>query len=128
MATSVIKSRVAQNLGAVSTSAGASTSYVTFGIPDTSQTYKGELTLTAAGGAVTSPTWLLACSIDNGATWFTLSPSSTALVNAAAGANGGTAVTWVAQYDVSGLAGSLFTFGLTAGSAIPAMIIWALVG
>lgn len=129
MSTVLPKTRVIQNLGQISTSgAGTSTSYVTFGIPDISGVFRGRLTLTAAGGGVSGATWGLSCSIDNGNTWFTIDPDTANSISGGGGAGGGTSVTYVSQYDISGLAGSLFTFGLVYGTVSNPMTIWALVG
>ena len=124
MSTVIIAPRVPTKIGAVADT----TTPVVFGAPPMSVTYRGELTLTSVGGGVTTPTWTLVCSIDNGATWFTLQPSSTGSVAPGVFGGGDVAVTAVNQYNISGLAGALFKFGLTAGTGITSMSIWGWIG
>ena len=124
MATFVIKDRVAQNVGAVS----ALNTPVTFGLPDMSNNNQGVVTITGNGGAATGPTWILEGSIDNGSTWFVI-PAQTTLPIALTGQmTGDTAPLFALQYNVSGLGGALFHFGLSAGSGLSATTVWVLVG
>ena len=124
MATFVVKDRVAQNVGSISTLNAP----VVFGLPDMSQTYRGQVTIVGNGGAVTGPTWVLEGSIDNGATWFVI-PAQTTLPLALTGQmTGDTAPLFANQYNVSGLGGALFHFGLSAGTGITATTVWVLVG
>ena len=124
MATFVVKDRVAQNVGSIS----ALNTPVVFGLPDTSQTYRGQVTIVGNGGAVTGPTWVLEGSIDNGATWFVV-PAQTTLPLALTGQmTGDTAPLFANQYNVSGLGGALFHYGLSAGTGITATTVWVLVG
>ena len=124
MATFVVKDRVAQNVGSIS----ALNAPVVFGLPDMSQTYRGQVTIVGNGGAVTGPTWVLEGSIDNGATWFVV-PAQTTLPLALTGQmTGDTAPLFANQYNVSGLGGALFHYGLSAGTGITATTVWVLVG
>ena len=125
MATSVLKSRVAVNLGTMA----AINAPLAFGLGDTTQTYRGFLTISGSGGAVTSPTWILEASLDQGTTWFAI-PANTTQPAVVTGTflTGDTAALFVNQYNVSGLAGALFHFGATAGTAWTATTIYALVG
>ena len=124
MATFVVKDRVAQNVGSIS----ALNTPVVFGLPDMSQTYRGQVTIVGNGGAVTGPTWVLEGSIDNGATWFVV-PAQTTLPLALTGQmTGDTAPLFANQYNVSGLGGALFHYGLSAGTGITATTVWVLVG
>jgi len=125
MATVVIKSRVAENIGSVA----AINTPLAFGLADTSQTYCGQLTITGgSAGAVSTPTYILEGSIDNGLTWFVI-PSQTTLPIVITGQmTGDTASLFALQYNVSGLGGALFHFGLTAGTGITAIPVWVMVG
>lgn len=124
MATFVVKDRVAQNVGSIS----ALNTPVVFGLPDTSQTYRGQVTIVGNGGTATGPTWVLEGSIDNGATWFVV-PAQTTLPLALTGQmTGDTAPLFALQYNVSGLGGALFHYGLSAGTGITATTVWVLVG
>ena len=124
MATFVVKDRVAQNVGSISTLNAP----VVFGLPDMSQTYRGQVTIVGNGGAVTGPTWVLEGSIDNGATWFVI-PAQTTLPLALTGQmTGDAAPLFAIQYNVSGLGGALFHFGATAGTAWTATNVYVLVG
>ena len=124
LVTVVLKTRVVANLGTVA----AITAPLQFGLGDTTQTYRGLLTIVASGGAVTGPTWALEGSLDQGTTWFVI-PAQTTLPIALTGQfSGDTAPLAAYQYNVSGLAGSLLKFGATAGTAWTATTIYALVG
>lgn len=124
MATSVVKDRVAQNIGTVA----AINAPVVFGLPDMSQTYRGQVTIVGNGGAVTGPTWVLEGSIDNGSTWFVV-PAQTTLPLALTGQlTGDTAPLFALQYNVSGLGGALFHFGASAGTGWTATTVYVLVG
>jgi hypothetical protein len=124
MATFVVKDRVAQNVGSIS----ALNTPVVFGLPDMSQTYRGQVTIVGKGGTATGPTWVLEGSIDNGATWFVV-PAQTTLPLALTGQmTGDTAPLFALQYNVSGLGGALFHFGLSAGTSLTATTVWVLVG
>jgi hypothetical protein len=124
MATFVVKDRVAQNVGSIS----ALNTPVVFGLPDMSQTYRGQVTIVGNGGTATGPTWVLEGSIDNGATWFVV-PAQTTLPLALTGQmTGDTAPLFALQYNVSGLGGALFHFGLSAGTSLTATTVWVLVG
>lgn len=144
MATVNIASRTSTLLGTISTSSvGASTSYVTFGSLGASGTYMGTLTLIAGGGgSVAQGVWVLAASLDQGATWFTLDPtnpdtpqfSSDPLLLPSGGIttgpvpSGGPSVSNISQYNISGLSGALFQYGLIGGTVASPMTIYALVG
>lgn len=122
--TTLLKPRVANALGTIS----ALNAPLLFGSPDITGVYRGVLTLTAAGGAVTGPTFALSCSIDNGVTWFVI-PAQTTLPPVLTGLpTGQTAALAVFQYNISGLGGMLFSVSLTAGTGITATTIWATVG
>ena len=124
MATTIIKTRRPVNLGTIA----AINTPVPFGLGDVSQTYRGLLTIVASGGAVTSPTWVLEGSLDQGATWFVI-PSQTTLPIALTGQiSGDTAPLAAYQYNVSGLSGAFLKFGATAGTAWTSTTIYALVG
>jgi len=125
MATSVIKSRVAQNIGSIS----AINTPLPFGLADTSQTYTGRVTITGGStGAVTGPTYVLEGSIDNGLTWFLIPANSTQPITISGQLTGDTAPLFANQYNVSGLGGALFHFGLSAGTGITAIPVWVMVG
>jgi hypothetical protein len=125
LVTSVLKARVAVELGSMA----AINSPLQFGLGDTSQTYRGWLTISGSGGAVTSPTWVLEGSLDWGATWFVVPANTTQpIVVTGTLLTGTTAALFATQYNVSGLAGALFQFGATAGTAWTATSIYALIG
>lgn len=127
MATVIVKPRVPTLLGSIA-AISTSTTALFFGLPDLSHVYRGSLTITAQAGAVTSPTWVLEASLDNGASWFVV-PVSTAITYGLTGqTSGDTAPLFASRYDVSGLGGAIFKFGITAGTAITAMPIYALAG
>lgn len=97
-----------------------------FAAPIDSATYRGQLTIHVPTGAVTTPTWLLEGSIDGGATWFVITAATYTLTGLF---TGDTAPIFAARYDISGLgAGAIFKFGLTAGTAITALSVFAHVG
>ena len=126
-----VNSRSGQNIGTITTSGSRlTTSSVTFGLPGTTQTYLGLLTLTTTGGTASGAGWSLACSIDGGNTWFTILgvDPSVSPVDGGSGASGGTSVSYVSQYNVAGLGGALFNFGLTAGTVTGTINVWAFVG
>ena len=119
-----LKPRVAESLGSIS----ALNTPVQFGSPDITSVYRGVVTITAAGGAVTGPTWILQASIDNGLTWFVIPAQTTLPITPTGVVTGSTAVLAALQYNISGLGGMLFEFALTAGTGITATTIWATVG
>ena len=122
----LLKTGIPTPLGSLSTV----NSPLQFGLPDITGMYRGQLTVIASGGAVSPPTWVLECSIDQGATWFLISSAIvlTASTPTSGQISGDTAPLYAARYDVSGLSGSAMKFGLTAGSSITATNIYALVG
>lgn len=125
LVTSVIKTRVAANLGTIA----AINAPLQFGLGDISQTYRGLLTISGSGGAVTTPTWILEGSVDQGTTWFVVPANTTQpIVVTGTLLTGTTAALFANQYNVSGLAGALFQFGATAGTGWTATTVWALVG
>jgi hypothetical protein len=124
MATFVVKDRVAQNVGTVS----ALNTPVVFGLPDMSQTYTGLVTVVGNGGAATGPTWVLEGSIDGGSTWFVIPAQSTLPIAITGQMTGDTAPLFANQYNVAGLGGALFHFGLSAGTGLTATTVWVLVG
>src|ERR1700678_4774775 len=73
LVTSIIKTRVADNLGMIA----AINAPLQFGLGDISQTYRGWLTLIGSGGAVSTPTWILEGSLDQGASWFVIPANTT---------------------------------------------------
>ena len=122
--TVLVPLRVPTNLGTIA----AISAPLQFGIPQTSQLFRGLLTIVGSGGAVTTPTWVLEGSIDNGVTWFVV-PAQTTLPLALTGQmTGDTAPLFANQYNVSGLGGALFHYGLSAGTGITATTVWVLVG
>ncbi len=123
--TVVLKSRVAEDLGSIA----AINAPVQFGLGDVSETYRGSLTLIGSGGAVTTPTWVLEASLDQGVSWFIIPAESTnPPVVTGTFLTGTTAALFVNQYNVSGLSGALFQFGATAGTAWTATQVYALIG
>jgi hypothetical protein len=124
LSTTIVKCRVAVNLGTIA----AVTAPVQFGLGDMSQTYRGQLTIVASGGAVASPTWVLEGSLDQGSTWFVIPPQTTLPIALTGQLSGDTAPLAAYQYNVSGLSGCLFKFGATAGTAWTQTTIYALVG
>lgn len=120
----LVKTRIATNLGSLTASSGAG-SVLQFGCPDISSMYRGKLNISCAAGAVTGPTWLLECSIDNGLTWFVLTATTYTISGQV---SGDAAPLYAASYDISGLAGATFKFALTAGTGITATSVWALIG
>ena len=124
LVTTIVKSRISVNLGTIT----AVSAPIQFGLGDMSQAYRGQLTLVASGGAVTSPTWVLEGSIDGGSTWFVIPPQTTLPLALAGQLSGDTAPLAAYQYNVSGLSSCLLKFGATAGSAWTATNIYALVG
>lgn len=122
MARTVLKSRQATNIGSIS----ALNAGLQFSAIDINPPGRGSLVLAGSGGGVTTPTWVLEASLDNGTSWFQV-PASTGLITTGL-ITGDTAATSVNSYDISGLHGAAFKYGLTAGTSITAMTIWALVG
>lgn len=124
LVTTIIKTRVIANLGTIA----AITAPLQFGLGDTSQTYRGVLTLVGSGGAVTGPTWALEGSLDLGVSWFTIPANTTQPLVLTGQLSGDTAAIFVTQYNVSGLSGCLFKIGATAGTGWTAVTVYALVG
>jgi hypothetical protein len=130
----LLKTRIPKLLGSLT----ALNAPLQFGIPDVTNVYRGQRVIVAsAAGAVTTPTWVLECSIDQGLSWFLISPAivltastpTYGLPYALSGqVTGDNAPVYAARYDVSGLSGSTLKFGLTAGTGITALPIFALVG
>lgn len=122
--TILVPLRTPTSLGTIS----ATNAPLQFGLPQTTQLYRGWLTIVAAGGAVTGPTWVLEASLDQGATWFAIPANTTQPIVLTGLTSGDTAALSATQYNVSGLSGALFKFGLTAGTGITATTVYALVG
>jgi len=130
----LLKTRIPKLLGSIS----ALNAPLQFGIPDVTNVFRGQLIIVAsAAGAVTGPTWVLEGSIDQGLSWLLISPSivltastpTYGLPYALTGQfTGDAAPIYAARYDVSGLSGSTLKFGLSAGTGITALPIYALVG
>lgn len=120
-ATVLVKDRVLTNIGSIS----AINSALTFGIPDMTQPGRGNLWIqasSAGSAAVSTPTWVLEASLDQGVSWFVVAATTSTLTGLM---TGDTAAIFAASYNVSGLGGCLFHFGLTAGTGITALTIWA---
>jgi hypothetical protein len=118
MFTVIVKSRAIANLGTIS----ALNTPLTFGCGDMTFASNGILNIQASGGAVTTPTWVLAASLDQGTSWFVVSGTAATLTGLATGDTG---AIYAGSYNVSGLSGALFHFALTAGTAYSAMTIYA---
>jgi hypothetical protein len=99
-----------------------------FGIPQTTQLFRGFLTVVGSGGAVTTPTWILEGSLDQGATWFAIPANTTQPIVLTGLTSGDTASLVANQYNISGLSGALFKFGATAGTGWTVTTVYALVG
>lgn len=82
-----------------------------FGIGD--MTSRQTLVVTV-GGSITTPTFVLETSIDNGSTWFVITGTAFTLTGQFTGDNAGI---FASRFDISGLVGAQFRFGTTAGSA-----------
>lgn len=119
MATTIIKSRFIASLGQLS----AINTPLSFGVGDATYIANGILYIQASGGAVTTPTWILEASLDQGVTWFVVPSATTPTLTGLL--TGDTAALFAATYNVSGLSGAIFHFGLSAGSAITATTILA---
>lgn len=122
--TKILKTRVITKLGSLT----ALTDYFQFGLGDTTQTYRGNLTVQGSGGAITGPTWVLEGSLDQGVSWFVVPANTTQPIVLTGQFSGDTAALFANQYNVSGLAGGLFKFGASAGTAITSIDVYALVG
>lgn len=131
MANVVLKTRSplpAQNLiGSIAAISSSSTA-LQFSLGDQSQAYRGQLTIIGSGGAVTTPTWVLECSVDGGTTWFVLPANTTNAATVTGALSGETASIFVDQYNVSGLGSALYKFGASAGTGWTAVNIYAFVG
>ena len=116
--TILVKNRILTKVGSIS----ALNTPLSFGCPDMTFSSNGLLYIQASGGAVTTPTFVLEASLDQGVSWFVV----TAIAFTATGLiTGDTAATYAASYNVSGLGNALFHFGLSSGSGIAAMTIYA---
>lgn len=122
--TILVPLRTPTNLGTIA----AINAPLQFGLPQTTQLYRGMLTIVGSGGAVTGPTWVLQASLDQGATWFAIPANTTQPIILTGLTSGDTAALVANQYNVSGLSGGLFKFGATAGTAWTVTTIYALVG
>jgi hypothetical protein len=122
--TVVLKTRVPTSLGTIA----AITAPLQFGLGDMSENFRGIVTIQAAGGAVTGPTWVLEGSLDQGATWFTIPANTTQPLVLTGQFSGDTAALFIGQYNVSGLSGGLFKFGATAGTGWTVTTVYALIG
>lgn len=121
MATVLVKDRVLTNIGQVA----VVNTPLTFGIPDMTSPTRGNLWIqasSAGGAAVSTPTWVLEASLDQGVSWFVVAPTAATLSGLL---TGDTAAIFAASYNVSGLGGCLLHFGLSAGTGITALTIWA---
>jgi hypothetical protein len=113
----LVKNRILTKVGTIS----ATNTPLTFSLPDMTFSSNGLLYIQASGGAITTPTWMLEASLDQGVSWFVVTATAftaTGLIT------GDTAATYAASYNVSGLGNALFHFGLTAGTGITAMTIY----
>lgn len=118
MATTIIKSRFISTLGTIA----AINTALSFGVGDMTGASNGILWIQASGGAVSTPTWLLSASLDQGVSWFVVAGTSATLTGLA---TGDAAALFASSYNVSGLSGALFHFALTAGTGITAPTIFA---
>lgn len=110
------------NLGTIS----AAGSIVAFNVPEPSRDHQGNIVIQVGPtGALTGATFALEVSIDNGASYATLTGTALTLTGQP---GSDTAAIFMTQYNVSGFgAGALFKFGLsavTSGSGA----VWALCG
>ena len=122
--TVLVPIRVPTSLGTIA----AISAPLQFGLPQTSQLFRGLLTIVGSGGAVTTPTWVLEASLDQGNTWFAIPANTTQPIVLTGLISGDTAALVANQYNVSGLSTALFKFGATAGTAWTATTVYALVG
>jgi hypothetical protein len=122
--TILVPLRVPTSLGTIA----AISAPLQFGIPQTSQLFRGFLTIVGSGGAVSTPTWVLEGSLDQGATWFVIPANTTQPIVLTGQITGDTAPLVANQYNISGLSAGLFKFGATAGTAWTATTVYALVG
>jgi hypothetical protein len=118
MATTIIKSRFIANLGTIA----AINTPLSFGVGDMTGASNGILWIQASGGAVTTPTWVLSASLDQGVSWFVITGIAATLTGLA---TGDTASLFASSYNVSGLSGALFHVALTAGTAITPITVLA---
>lgn len=124
LSTVVIPTRIPTKIGTIA----AISAPLQFGLPEQSEKYRGWLTVFGSGGAVSTPTWVLQGSLDQGATWFAIPANTTQPIVLTGLTSGDTAALFANQYNVSGLAGGLFKFGATAGTGWTATTVYVLVG
>ena len=122
--TTIMKYRTIASLGTI---AGISAP-LQFGVNDVSSAFRGLLTIVGSGGAVTTPTWILEGSLDQGVTWFAIPANTSQPIVLTGLISGDTAPLFANQYNVSGLSGGLFKFGATAGTSWMATTVYALFG
>lgn len=80
-------------------------------------------------GAITTPVVALEASIDSATTWFVIPGGSQAAALAVTGQVGGDAAPTTANsYNISGIQGGLFRFGLVSGTITTNPSVWALLG
>jgi hypothetical protein len=98
---------------------------VQFGIPETIAG-RGQLTVSAFQTGLSAVTALLECSIDQGASWFSIPSTSTFYGSTVF--TGDTAAIVANRYDVSGLCGSQMRFGFTAATVLTSCPMYVLQG
>lgn len=118
MATTIIKSRFIANLGTIA----AINTPLSFGVGDMTGASNGILWIQASGGAVTTPTWVLEASLDQGVSWFVVTGTAATVTGLS---SGDTAALFASSFNVSGLSGAIFHLALTAGTAITPPTIFA---
>src|SRR5580692_11258497 len=97
LVTILVPLRVPTSLGTIA----AISAPLQFGIPQTSQLFRGLLTIQGSGGAVTSPTWVLEGRLDQGATWFAIPANTTQPIVLTGLTSGDTAALVANQYNIS---------------------------
>jgi hypothetical protein len=96
---------------------------VQFAVCETLPT-RGQLSISAFQTGLSAVTALLQCSIDQGASWFSIPPTSTFYGTTVF--TGDTAAIVAIRFDVSGLCGSQMRFGFTAVSGLTSCPVYAL--
>jgi hypothetical protein len=88
-----------------------------------SLTPRGQLTVAAYQAGLSAVTAVLECSIDQGASWFSIPATSTFYGTTVF--TGDTAAIVASRYDVSGLCGSQMRYGVTAATGLTSCPVYA---
>src|SRR5471030_2608172 len=103
---------------------------VTFGISEPSGDSQGGMTLQVSpGGVIGAGTFALEVSIDQGASWSVMPPSTTPTLALSGQPGGDTAAIFAAVYAISGFgSGATFKFGFVVAPTSGSFAVWGLMG